>query len=59
MSEWTEEKPTMQLRWVDRYVGTTLVHVLQQKWEITRGGTGKVEYSDEWRDVPKKTESGK
>jgi hypothetical protein len=59
MNGWTTERPTMILRWVDRYVGTTLVSVLQQKWEITRGGTGAVEYTEEWRDVPKKTETAK
>lgn len=44
MPEWTEEKATMELRFQDGK--------LQQKWEVTHGGTGRVEYSEEWRDVP-------
>lgn len=58
MPEWTEEKPTMELRFM-RYklwVGPApfdfrIERRLQQKWEIVNGGTGKVEYIDEWRDV--------
>jgi hypothetical protein len=53
MSEWIEEKPTMHLRWEVRIDCDGRCETLQQKWEITRGGTGKVEYSDEWRDVPR------
>ena len=59
MTAWTEETPTMELRlvrppakqepgWIVHY----LKDRLQQKWKITRGGEGRVEYTEEWRDVP-------
>jgi hypothetical protein len=44
MSEWKKEEATNELR----FVGGRL----QQKWLITCGGLGRVEYSEEWRDVP-------
>jgi hypothetical protein len=47
MGQWTEEKPTMYLRFVIRDGR----YILQQQWKITRGGLGRIEYTEEWRDV--------
>ena len=51
---WTEESPTMELRWVWRdkphNIGS---RVLQQKWKIVHIKNGIVEYEEyQWRDVP-------
>ena len=49
MTEWTKEECTNELRWIRK---GRLGPFLQQKWKITKGGTGKVTYEEEWRDVP-------
>jgi hypothetical protein len=61
--KWTDEKPTMQLRWRYRRVQTGknpldigVEKTLQQLWIVTRGLGGKVEYVEEWRDLPAVTE---
>lgn len=58
MTQWVEEKPTMELRWVqktspaDDAYGLEIGMTLQQLWKIAKGGTGRVYYTEEWRDVP-------
>lgn len=58
MGSWVDAKPTMYLRWVqktspsDDAYGLEVGMTLQQLWKIARGGLGRVEYSEEWRDVP-------
>jgi hypothetical protein len=61
MTEWTESKPTNELRWYETRLlsiapggglGNVTRRVLQQKWLVTKGGTGKVEYLEEWREIP-------
>ena len=58
MTEWKEERPTMELRFISRArfdvvrSMTIIERTLQQKWRVTSGVAGKVTYSDEWRDVP-------
>ena len=62
MGSWIEEKPTMELRWAEREtvvqnidnMNVYKLHPhLQQLWKIARGGLGRVEYTEEWRDVPR------
>jgi hypothetical protein len=61
MTKWTEAKPTNELRWHETRLlsiapggglGNVTRRVLQQKWLVTKGGTGKVEYFEEWREIP-------
>lgn len=55
MAQWVEEKPTMELRWVRGEVysaNEVAADRLQQLWKIAKGGTGRVYYTEEWRDVP-------
>lgn len=47
MGQWTKETPTMHLRYVIR--GGK--YILQQRWNIEKGGLGRVFYTEEWRDV--------
>lgn len=56
---WTDEQPTMQLRWRRLRMRTgsgafdfVVVKELQQLWKVSRGYGGRVVYSEEWRDVP-------
>lgn len=60
MGSWVEEKPTMHLRFVGRRMKdgefTYVERRLQQLWKIAKGGLGRVEYSEEWRDVPEISE---
>lgn len=60
MGSWVEEKPTERLRFVSRRMKdgefTYVEKRLQQLWKITRGGLGRVEYLEEWRDVPEFSE---
>lgn len=55
MGQWVEEKPTMDLRWHVYWREDGEMRwserVLQQLWKITKGGTGRVYYVEEWRDV--------
>lgn len=51
MGQWTEEKPTMHLRWEVRVDCHGRCETLQQLWKITRGENGRVLYKEEWRDV--------
>lgn len=56
MGQWVEAKATNELRFVERKLSdgefTYIEKRLQQLWKISRGGLGRVEYSEEWRDIP-------
>lgn len=60
MMKFMEEKPTNEFRWLRKPFiradasGWTrwTEDTLQQKWSVTIGRGGAVEYLDEWRDVP-------
>jgi hypothetical protein len=59
MAEWTKEEVTPEIRRLRYRVATgpnpldvAVREQLQQKWRVTKGGTGKVEYSEEWRPLP-------
>lgn len=59
MTDFTKEEATNELRFFPKlfmtgpqefeYSGS---YALQQRWKITRGGLGRVDYTEEWRDVP-------
>jgi len=58
VSEIEKEEPTNELRALRRKInrgfllGTDAQIFLQQKWKVTKGVAGKVEYSEEWRPLP-------
>lgn len=55
---WTEEKPTMALRWVDREHPDGVLRFLQQCWTITEiADHAKTTSRTEWRDVPLEQET--
>lgn len=61
MSHFEDAKPTHELRWKrERFVRVQegggiepwYQDTLQQKWQVAIGRGGRVDYVDEWRDVP-------
>jgi hypothetical protein len=55
MSEENGWEPTMELRFMDRYVGLTLTKLLQQKW-VSGKGTANNPFKVEWRNALTYTE---
>lgn len=64
MTTFEDKQATHELRWRrERFVRVEagggvepwFRDTLQQKWKIARGHGGRVEYVDEWRDVPVET----
>ena len=58
MTDFEKAEPTNELRWVmvpmvgPNKLDTSYERRLQQKWNITQGRAGRVEYSEVWRLVP-------
>ena len=66
MADFTKEEATTELRWLTYPIQRGPApfdlewrETLQQKYRVTRGEGGKVEYSEEWRDIPEVKEGQK
>lgn len=67
MTTFENDKPTHELRWRrERFVRIAegggcepyYRDTLQQKWKVAKGMGGRVDYVEEWRDVPVEVEDG-